>query len=59
MWHLTQILGQPSATLLSGLVSQLQCMMGDFFTSHVGRHDEDGVLAFDGFSFTVRQTTLQ
>lgn len=48
----------PAADLLSFL-AELQCMLGNFITRNVGRHDEDSVLTFDGLPFAVCETTLR
>ena len=44
---------------LFSLSSQLQCVIGYFFTSKVWRHYKDGVFADDSFSFSVCQTALK
>lgn len=51
---LVSLLGEPL-----GLSTQLQRVVGDLITGQVGGHDEDGVLALDSATFSVRQPTLQ
>lgn len=55
---LTQAVSQLPATDVLRLVAQLQCMLGNLLAGHVGRHDEDGVLALDGLALPVGEAAL-
>lgn len=43
---------------LQSLLPQLQGMLCNLITGHIGGHDEDGILAVDGLPFSIRQPAL-
>lgn len=59
LWlHLTEILSEAGAAHLQGFLPQLQRVLCDLVTGHIGGHDEDGILAVDGLSLPVCQPAL-
>ena len=55
---LTKLVSQLSAGDLFSLVTELQCVLGNFITRYIRRHDEEGVFTFDGLPLTVCEATL-
>ena len=56
---LTQVVRQLPAAELLRFLPQLHAVRADLVARHVGGHDEDGVLTFDGLPLAVRQTALK
>lgn len=54
----TQVFGNTVTAHLQSFLPQLQCVLCDLITGHIGGHDEDGVLAINGLPFSICQPAL-
>lgn len=54
----TKVLSNSISAHLQSFLSQLQRMLGDLITGHVGSHDEDGIFAVNGLPLAICQATL-
>lgn len=54
----TKVLSDTVMVHLQSFLSQLQCVLCDLITGHIGSHDEDGILAIDSLPFSICQPAL-
>lgn len=54
----TKVFSDAVPAHLQSFLPQLQCMLCDLITGHIGGHDEDGILAVNGLPLPICQSSL-